>query len=112
MFIIKNRRIMRKLLMFYLIVNCSSSFSQNDTCTSFMAVLKVDTCVNATINDSVMFTVKPGQKFIYEKNSEGIFLENGQFGGISNNLVKGLKTLILKLILGRVILKSINMMKL
>jgi hypothetical protein len=52
-----------------------------------MAILKVDRNVDATINDKVIFTIKPHQDFIYDFNSHNAFLKTKESAYIPDSLV-------------------------
>jgi len=79
---------MRFSFYFLFILISANVYSQADTSLVSMAILKVNRNVDATINDKVIFTIKPNQDFVYCYASHMAFIKTMQAGCIPDSLVK------------------------
>jgi hypothetical protein len=79
---------MRYFLSFIVLLITTQVYCQSDTSMISMAILKVNRNVDATINDKVVFTIKPNQDFIYDFDGHNAFIKTKESGYIPESLVK------------------------
>ena len=81
----------------YKLIIKDSTFKENKFFHSYMATLKDGLKkVNATINDSIIFSVSKGELFFYEQNSEEAWLPDGRIAYIPLEKVKHVDTPLFK----------------
>jgi hypothetical protein len=79
---------MRYLANMFMLFLSMTVYSQTNNSRISMAILNVNKNIDATINDKVVFTIKPNQDFIYDFETHNVFLQNKQAGYIPDSLVK------------------------
>ncbi len=75
-----------------IILAYSTIEAQENDLLPYMAVIKNSEYKNATINDSVVFTIKANETFIYDPVAHEAYLSNGQSGYIPITYVKSVKS--------------------